>query len=295
MPTGAGKIIGPTGAADWRGVMRGTVLVPDDTIFGALQDFKLDDNLEYKELMDETGYTASAVMQSGRKISVTAKMAYIQLEEFMLVRGMTKSALAAQVDPVAGPTLTPGTGTSNFTAGYVGVAYSYVNAYGETKVSPVTTAQVTGATQKIAVTTLGALPSGITSVTWYMTSASYASALLAGAAQLYALVNNAGTAFDITAYALTTGKLPPTVSTLGGASTIITANSGTVVQPFNMHAFNANDPTWHVYAYNITIPNFSIEGKIGDFVTHDLTFNVYGKDDGTGSGARTPWEMRRIP
>ena len=97
---------------------------------------------------------------------------------------VSKSLVAA---PTAGPTLTPGGSDGSLTASAVyGVAYSYVNATGETILSPVVTATA-ASTNHIAVTAITP-PSGCY-VNWYMTDAN--------ASELRWFTANAGAGFNI--------------------------------------------------------------------------------------------------
>jgi hypothetical protein len=107
-------------------------------------------------------------------------------------------------DPIGAPTVAQGS-AGTLAAGLYYLAYSYVNANGETLIGP--TGSVTiGASKQIDVTGLGALPTGAASVNWYLS-------LAAGSTDLGFLVNNAGGAFSINALPAAGAKLPPRTST----------------------------------------------------------------------------------
>lgn len=117
--------------------------------------------------------------------------------------------------PSAAPVPTAQAGTTSYTAGWYGVAYTYKNAGGqETTASPVATVQLT-AGQQISVAALTPLPTNAASVNYYLT-ASQASSAAALTATLGFVVNGTGTTQVLTAAGNAT-QPPATNGTGGGA------------------------------------------------------------------------------
>lgn len=108
-------------------------------------------------------------------------------------------------NPGAGPTLAESVGAGALGAGTYGVAFSYVNANGESLISPVASVTI-GANKKIDVTAITPLPAGVASVNWYLTAA--------GGTILQKIANNNGAAFSINALPSAGAVLPPLTSTI---------------------------------------------------------------------------------
>lgn len=125
-----------------------------------------------------------AATVSGSVVTIKAKYGVLNLDA-ALVNPHTGPRAA----PTAGPTLAPSAGT--MAAGAYQVAYAYVTAVGVTTIGPTSSITLT-ANQKIDVTSLGALPAGVTSVNWYVSESPASDKLLY-------YTNNNGGAFSITA------------------------------------------------------------------------------------------------
>lgn len=82
----------------------------------------------------------------------------------------TKANLTKITAPSGAPTLGATGADGTLAAGVYALAYTYVNANGETTISPVGTVTV-GATNHITVAALTPLPTGVTSVNLYITDA----------------------------------------------------------------------------------------------------------------------------
>ena len=112
--------------------------------------------------------------------------------------------------PLANPTTAPtlgGSGTdTTFIAGDYAVAYSAINANGETLLSNYKVVTLT-ATQHIDVSTVS-LPSGATALRWYCSPA-------AASNKLRFIAENNGASFDITTLPLLTAALPPDLNRTG--------------------------------------------------------------------------------
>lgn len=108
--------------------------------------------------------------------------------------------------PVAGPTLTPAAG-GTLPAGTLFVAYAYRNSLGNTTLSPVQTVTVT-AGQKVTTSALGPLPSGVSSVDWYVSR-------YVNSDELIYHGNNDGSAYTIDALPGSTNELAPDINTTG--------------------------------------------------------------------------------
>jgi hypothetical protein len=253
----------------------------EEIVFGMLQEFSLKSNLGLKELMDPDSLTAAAVGISEQKVTISAKNAKFKTEQLVLAMGGTKSTVAAVADPSVAPTLTAGSGSTSMTAGYVGVAYAYRTPYGTTKISPVQTVSITLG-QKITVTAI-TLPAGATYVDLYVTSATYASAPLAAAAQLYKLGQIAGgAAYDIVAYALTSALTPPTVSQVGLARDIYSKSTSDEPLACRLQFFTEkNGAGMEVVVYGVVMPDFEFTAGLKEFVIPAFNANAYG-DDSTG-------------
>jgi hypothetical protein len=123
-----------------------------------------------------------------------------------LAQQLNASTSAPLANPVTAPTLS-GSGTSTtFTAGQYAVAYSAVNANGETLLSEYKVVTLT-ATQKITVSGI-TLPSGATSLRWYCSPT-------ADSNKLRLVAENTGGTFDITELPRLSASLPPDTNRTG--------------------------------------------------------------------------------
>lgn len=111
------------------------------------------------------------------------------------------------LDPTAAPALTSATGT--LAAGTWYAAYSFINASGETKISPVASISMDGAHQF----SFGAitLPAGATGVNYYVSLVATAHALA------FSGTNGTGNAYAVTAAPATTAATTPQSNTTGDA------------------------------------------------------------------------------
>lgn len=107
-------------------------------------------------------------------------------------------------NPAGAPTVGDG-GAGALAAGTYKVGYSWVNANGETLMSPVGSVTL-GASKQIAITAVTPLPTGVASVNWYM-SVAPDSLVMAYVA------NNNGAGFNLNALPAAGAKAPPTAST----------------------------------------------------------------------------------
>lgn len=124
----------------------------------------------------------------------------------LTVPAIANTTSAPVADPSTAPTLTAA-GSGSLAAGDYSVGYSYVNASGETLLSPYKVVTLS-ANQKINVTTV-TLPAGVTSLNWYCSPE-------ANSTKLRFLVNNDGTGFSIDApLPLLSATLPPDLNRTG--------------------------------------------------------------------------------
>ena len=275
-------IIQAFGTEFFEGYCFATQTNPDDVPFAKLQDFDFKDSLSLKELMGPEGLTAQSVGASERKLTAAVTDMTINLSKYYRMRGGSAPvAITPIVNPAVAPTLTAGAGSTALTIGYVAVAFSYVSPYGETLISPIQTVSVT-AGQQIAVTALGALPSGVSNVNWYVSTQSYSTAPLAAAATLYLAVNNAGTAFNITAYSANTAKTIPTSTSLGLSRSVYSMMQTDVPTPFQVHLKNPVDGSGREFLFKqVVCPDLDSAMKLRDWTTQKYTFNIYA-DPTTG-------------
>lgn len=147
--------------------------------------------------------------------------------------GLLDSRQYLVADPTTAPTLAEG-GAGALGAGTWKVGYSYVTLYGETKISSLGSV-VIGASKKITVTSLGALPTGVLSVNWYVSKAlnSVDVAFLVGS-------NNNGTGFDINA-AGTTPEEPSANTTFYPGLVTAPARGLCAINNRSIFASNKND------------------------------------------------------
>lgn len=110
-------------------------------------------------------------------------------------------------DPTTAPTLTASGSGTGLKAGTYAVAYAYDNEAGETLMSPFKQITIT-AGQKIDVSAITPLPSGVTSVRWYVSPQ-------VNQAKMRYTSSNAGGAFSITTLPLLTAELPPDLNRTG--------------------------------------------------------------------------------
>jgi hypothetical protein len=109
-------------------------------------------------------------------------------------------------DPTAAPVLAASASSTAFPAGTYAVAYAWVNAVGETLLSPFDSVIIT-AGQKIDVSTV-TMPGGVTSVKWFVSPT-------ANSSKLRYIAENDGTAFSITTLPLLSAPLPPDLNRTG--------------------------------------------------------------------------------
>lgn len=118
--------------------------------------------------------------------------------------GLTYTTSIPLPDPTAALTITAAAGSTALAAGVYKVAYSDVNALGETLLSPYKSVTLT-AGQKISVSAL-TLATNATSRNWYVSPE-------AGSTKLRYHSNTNGSAFDITTLPLLTDGFPPDLNT----------------------------------------------------------------------------------
>lgn len=111
---------------------------------------------------------------------------------------------APLADPVAAPVLASSAGS--LAAGAYRVAYTYVNAHGQTLLSPFKSITL-AADKKIDVSSVS-LPAGATSIRWYTSNE-------AGSQRLRYHSENNGSAFSINSLPLLTAPLPPDLNRTG--------------------------------------------------------------------------------
>ena len=254
----------------------GTLSAPDDTPFAKLQhlDFKVATAL--KEAMGPEQYVPIGVGISDRKYTVDLSVKTYSLQRFqMLYGGSAAAAVAAITDASTAPTLTATAGPTTFAAGFLAVAYAYRNKFGTTKISTIATVSLTS-TQKANVTSLGALPAGVTSVDWYVGSAVYATAPLAAAAAVYYHSNNDGSAFSVTAFPTSTRVIPAT-SQIGVAGSSFVGYAYDQPALFNVHCVNPADGSQrNLVIYGCVCTDDANSMKLRDWTDEKITANVYG-------------------
>ena len=135
-------------------------------------------------------------------VTLTAKFGDLTIDS-----GLEFTTSAPVADPITAPTLSGSTTSTTFLAGDYVVAYSYVNASGETLLSEFKRVTLT-ATQRINVSSITPLPAGVTSVNWYCSPA-------ADSVKLRYHSNNNGSAFNITTLPLLSAQLPPDLNRTG--------------------------------------------------------------------------------
>jgi hypothetical protein len=133
-------------------------------------------------------------------VNLTARIGTLTLED-----PLTFAQDAPLVDPVTAPTLAAA-GSGSLAAGVYAVAYSAVNAEGETLLSQYKSVTLT-ANQKINVSTVS-LPAGATALRWYCSPQE-------NSAKLRYLAENDGTGFSIDALPLLSAPLPPDLNRTG--------------------------------------------------------------------------------
>jgi|GEM_PF-4976106 len=255
------------------GLTAGNAEVP----FGHAQRWTLRDSLQTVQAEGPNSLSALAVAAVGRQVQLTVENLQINPEQLGVLRGITPATLALQADPASGPTLgaATGSGATWGTTGYVGVAYSYVDAYGfESDISPVATVEIDTATKYTAITTVSP-PSGHT-VNWYVTKALYGSALLAAAGELYWYSTNDGTGFNLTGFPAST-RLAPTVSQIGAGRTVLRSKGSDVPSTFTIRTWSPSDASGiRCVYYGCLCPDININAPLKEHYSQQLTFDVYG-------------------
>lgn len=135
-------------------------------------------------------------------VTLTARFGELTLET-----ALANTTSAPIADPVTAPTLSGSTTSTAFLAGDYAVAYSYVNASGETLLSEFKRVTLT-ATQRINVSAITPLPAGVTSVNWYVSPE-------ADSTKMRYHSNNDGSAFNITTLPLLSAQLSPDLNRTG--------------------------------------------------------------------------------
>lgn len=272
-----GPVIAAAGQEFGEAYLFGTLTNADDVPFAKLQSFDYKIATALKESMGPEQYSATGVGISDRKYTIDLQIASYSLKRYQLLLGGSAPAVQASVaSPTAGPTLTPASGSTPFTAGHIAVGYAYRNSFGATVMSPLTDATVTSG-QKITVTSLGALPAGVTSVDWFASSASYTTAPLAAAAPVYWIANNAGTSFDIVLYGVATAQVPLATSQILNAGYVQTHYAYDEPVPFTVHCMNPLDGSGrNLKVYGCVCTDLSNALKLRDWTGEKITGNVYG-------------------
>lgn len=133
-------------------------------------------------------------------VNLTAKIGTLTLDD-----GVQFAVGAPIVDPATGPTLAAA-GSGALAAGVYSVAYSCINAAGETLVSPYESVTLT-AGQKINVSPV-TLPAGTTALKWYCSPE-------ANSVKLRYVAENNGVAFSINVLPRLSAPLPPDLNRTG--------------------------------------------------------------------------------
>jgi hypothetical protein len=139
---------------------------------------------------------------SGAVITIKAKWGTLTLDA-----ALANNHTGPKANPAVAPTLASSAGT--LAAGVYLVAYSYLNALGETLISP-TQSITLAANKKIDVSSVS-LPAGMTSINWYMSESP-------GATKLIFAINNTGSAFSLTALPSKNGAGKPPYNSTGEES-----------------------------------------------------------------------------
>jgi hypothetical protein len=143
-----------------------------------------------------------ATWGSGTPTIITIKAKYGALN---LSSPLLKAHAIGVADPSVAPTITA-TGSGALAAGDYSVAYANVTAYGLTALTPVSTVTLT-ANQQIAVSSLPALPAGVTSRQFFVSEE-------IGSTRLrYAVTRTNASDFNINALPLANAALPPSFNT----------------------------------------------------------------------------------
>lgn len=95
-------------------------------------------------------------------VTITAKFGDLT------VAALTQTHVAPIANPSAAPTLTAPTATGSLVLGVYFVGYTYVNARGQSLMSPVSTITISGSNRRISVAAVTP-PSGATSINWFCT------------------------------------------------------------------------------------------------------------------------------
>lgn len=260
----------------YRAFLTATNLLPHDVTFGVVQNFNVNLDEEVVELDGPESQTPVGVGQGGKSITTSWSHAEEDPYQLAMVLGAEVDTLALISDPASAPTLAAAAGSTTFTAGYIAVAYAYVNRFGMTKRSPIQTVQVT-AGQQINVTALGSVPSGAT-VNWFMSEKSYATAAEAAAAALRLIANNAGGAFSLTAYPNKYATPSPKKSEIG-AGTIIRHSESDCSKFFDCRVRSAQYEAEQITVlYNCRlIRKASSVGAPRSWKLEDYQLNCYGR------------------
>jgi hypothetical protein len=256
--------------------------------FGHAQEWSLQDSMATVTADGNDSLSPLSVAAVGRTVKLNVKHLQINPEQLGVLRGVTPATVAGQANPVAGPTLGAATGSDGTwgTTGYVGVAYTLVDAYGfESAIGPVATVNIDGAAKHTAITTVSP-PSGYT-VNWYVTKALYGSALLAAAGQLYWHSTNSGAGFDLLGFPTST-RLAPTVSQVLSSRTVVSGYGDDVPSTFTIRTWSPSDASGMRTAfYGCFCPDISINAPLKDFWNEAVSFDVLG------NGATPPklWDI----
>ncbi len=186
--TGGSTTVQASGTVTIGGSMSGTVTI---TINGIAIEYALVSGETTASVAAMLAVAINADTRLNRYIKATSSGAVLKIKAKYGVLNLD-SALAnahtgPRANPVAGPTLAQSAGSLG--AGVYLVAYAYVTAVGKTLISPTSSITLT-ANKKIDVTSLGALPAGVTSVNWYVSDPDTDKLLYVG--------TNNGSAFSIT-------------------------------------------------------------------------------------------------
>jgi hypothetical protein len=242
----------------------------------ALQSFDGKLATTYKEFESPEYLTAAGVSVTGQKMTGTFDCLVESVGMLALLLGGTADTTTAVANPTVAPTLAAAAGGA-LAAGHYQVGYTYTNSDGESAISPLAIVTVT-ANQKITTTSLGALPTGVTGVNWYMTSGVYATDALAQAQPVYYIGSNTGGAMTLATAPTTNAGLPPTLSSIVNSVPRYTHTTNTLPNVFS--AFwktpDSSGAGEVMQFLGCVLSDIEWNMKFNDYIQVKGNFNCYG-------------------
>ncbi len=275
-------IIQAAGMEWFRGYVVGRRLDGTMLRWAKLNSFDLKDTVSLKEAMGPESDLPVAVGMTERKMTCQLDLMTVDLARYQMCRGGgAPAAWTAVLTPTVALTLAAAvlSGTAPavpLAAGFIAVAYSYTNRFGETVIGTIQTVSVT-AGQQINVSGV-TFPTNASGVNIYMSSGSFSTAPQALAAPLYLLANLTSATGTIVTYPIAL-TIPPLLSSISTTGLQLFQSFGDdEPQVFDLLLDTPADGSGRaILAYGVIIPDMNDTMKLREWTSEKITAHIYGR------------------